>query len=77
MTCEICACISLDESTVPVGSPLGYRFCDLEFLQQSGRKLAAMHRACYCYEGPFPGVLTCDSCLAREDFALRTGVAWI
>lgn len=78
MRCDTCAGISLHESTVPVGSPLGHRSCDVAFLQQSGREQAAVHtRACYCYEGPFPGVLTCDSCLAREDFALRTGVDWI
>lgn len=79
MSCDICACLGLDESTVPVGSSLGHRPCDLEFLQVGTRRgvLAAIHENCHCNEGPFPGVLTCDPCLARSDFALRTGIAWL
>lgn len=79
MSCNICACLGLNESTVPVGSPPGHRSCDLEFLQVGTRRgvLAAMHGTYYCNEGPLSGVLTCDPCLARRNFALRTGVAWL
>lgn len=75
MSCEVCAWIWLDESTVPSGSPLGRRSCDMEFLQSS-KDVSAIHEACYCTEGALRGA-TCKSCLARRDFSLRTGVAWI
>lgn len=76
MTCELCAWISLDESTVPIGSPLGNRDCDWEFYESSTRPdiLAAMHGICNCDER---AAGTCDACSARREFALRTGVDWM
>lgn len=74
MSCDLCARLGLVESTVPVGSPLGLRPCDFQFLDVGAQQgvLAAMHGTCCCgNEGP------CVSCLARRDFAVRTGVAWI
>lgn len=74
MSCDLCARLGLVESTVPVGSPLGLRPCDVQFLDVGAQPgvLAAMHGTCCCGdEGP------CVSCLARRDFAVRTGVAWI
>lgn len=75
MTCDQCAFISLDESTVPLGSSLGSRDRDQEL--RYTQDMQAVNGVCSCNEKDLNEGILCASCSARSDMASRTGVAWI